>query len=67
MHCDKLSFDYVGISELFRYGRGQRIRLHGYHNITTQCRDTTYGCRDGAVLFIKECINNKSPLMYLYL
>ena len=59
MHSDAFSFDYIGISEVFRCDRDQRIRLPGYHNIITRCRDTTDGCRGGVALFIKDTTNYK--------
>ena len=35
MHTDNFSFDYIGISEVFRCDRDQRIGLPGYHDIVT--------------------------------
>jgi len=35
IHTDEFSFDFIGVSEVFRCDRDQRIRLLGYHNIVT--------------------------------
>ena len=59
LHSDKFSCDYIGISEVFRCDRDQRIRLSGYHNIITRCRDPTDGCRGGVALFIKDSLTYK--------
>ena len=41
IHSDEFSFDYIGISEVFRCDRDQRISLPGYHDIITRCREST--------------------------
>ena len=57
IHSDEFSFDYIGIIELFRCDRDQRISLPGYHDIITRCRESTDDYRGGVTLFIKETID----------
>jgi len=54
MHSDIFSFDYIGISVVFRCDLDQRIRLPGYHKIITRCGDINDGYRDGVARFIKD-------------
>jgi hypothetical protein len=59
IHTDNFAFDCIGISEVFRCDRDQRIGLPGYHNIITRCRGENDDCRGGVALFIKETIDFK--------
>ena len=57
LHDAHFSFDFIGISEVFKCDRDQRLALPGYHNIITRCRDE--GNHGGVGLFIKQDINFK--------
>ena len=59
IHSDDFSFDYIGISEVFRCDRDHRLHIPGYHDIITRCRDKTDDCRGGVALFVKETIDFK--------
>ena len=59
IHSDEFSSDYIGISEVFRCDREQRISLPGHHDIITRCRESTDDYRGGVALFIKETIDYK--------
>ena len=59
MHSVIFSFDYIGISEVFRCDLDQRIQLPGYHKIITRCRDTSDWHRGGVALFIKDTSSYK--------
>jgi hypothetical protein len=59
IHTDNFSFDYIGISEVFRCDREQRIGLPGYHDFVTRCRGDNDDCRGGVALFIKETVDFK--------
>ncbi len=56
VHTNTFSFNYIGISEVFRCDQDQRISIPGYHNIITRCRDINDDCRGGVALFIKDNI-----------
>ena len=53
IHSNEFSFDFIGISEVFRCDFDQCISPPGYHNISTRCRDLTDDSRGGVALFIK--------------
>jgi hypothetical protein len=57
LHSDTFSFDFIGISEVFRTENDSRLALPGYHRIIARCRDDdgTGGVR----LFVKDTINFK--------
>ena len=55
LNSDKFSFDFIGISEVFKTDGDSRIRLPGYHPLVSCCRED--GPRGGVGLFIKENIN----------
>ncbi len=67
LHSDAFSFDYIGISELFRCKDDNRLTLPGYHKLIARCRDD--GPRGGVGLFIRDSINSncEMTLAYLYL
>ena len=50
-----MSFDVVGMSEVYRCERDPRLALPGYDNLITRCRDDDG--RGGVGLFIKISIN----------
>ena len=52
LSCPTFSFDVIGISEIYRCKNDARLRLTGYHNIISRCRED--GPRGGVCLFIKE-------------
>ena len=54
---DNFSFDFVGISEVFKCDLDGRLKLPGFQNIITRCRES--GSRGGVGLFIKDNINFK--------
>ena len=54
---DNFSFDVVGISEVFKCDLDGRLKLPGFQNIITRCRES--GSRGGVGLFIKDNINFK--------
>jgi len=57
LHDTKFSFDFIGISEVFKCDKDQRLALPGYHKIITRCCDE--GTHGGVGLFIKQNINYK--------
>jgi len=59
LHSDSFSFDFIGISEVYRCDRDMRISLPGYHNIITRVRDINDDCRGGVGLFTKDNIDFK--------
>lgn len=52
LNSNTFSFDIIGISEIYRCIHDKRLRLTGYHNILSRCRED--GPRGGVGLFIKE-------------
>lgn len=59
LHSDNFSFDFIGISEVFRCDRDQRISLPGYHTIITRVRELHDDYRGGVALFIKDSLDFK--------
>lgn len=59
VHSPEFSFDFIGLSEVFRCDRDRRISLPGYHPIITRCRDSNDGCRGGVAFFIKNTFDYK--------
>ena len=59
MHSDEFSFDYIGISEVFRCDLDQRISLPGYHKFITRCREINDDNRGGVGLFVRESMDYK--------
>ena len=57
MQGDKLSFDFIGLSETFKCDRDGRLNLPGFHDFIARHR--TNCARGGVGLFIKEHINFK--------
>ncbi len=57
LHGDKFSFDIIGISEIFRTSGDMRLKLPGYHDLLSRCRDD--GPRGGVGLFIRDSIHFK--------
>ncbi len=57
LHSDSFSFDFIGISELYRCENDTRLSLPGYHKLIARCRDD--GPRGGVGLFIKDNVNYK--------
>ena len=55
MQSDTFSFDFIGVSEVFRCEQDQRLALPGYHDLICRTRDDGY--RGGVALFINESIN----------
>ena len=56
-HGNKFTFDYIGISEIFKCEDDKRLNLPGYQNLITRTRPDSN--RGGVGLFIKENINFK--------
>ncbi len=57
LHGDSFSFDIIGISEIFRCCDDSRLRLPGYHDLISRCRED--GHRGGVGLFIKDTLQYK--------
>ena len=57
LHGDKFNFDIIGLREIFRTTDDMPLRLPGYHELISRCRDD--GPRGGVGLFIRENINDK--------
>ncbi len=57
LHGDNFSFDVIGISEIFRTSCDMRLKLPGYHELISRCRDD--GPRGGVGFFIRDNINFK--------
>ena len=57
LHNEHFSFDFIGLSEIFKCDNDLRLGLPGYHNLITRCRDR--GNRGGVGLFIRENLNYK--------
>lgn len=57
LHSDAFSFDFIGVSEVFRTEKDSRLTLPGYHSIIARCRDDDG--RGGVGLFVKDNINYK--------
>ena len=57
LNDDTFSFEFIGISELYKCCNDSRLSLPGYHNLITRCRDD--GPRGGVGLFIKQTVNYK--------
>ena len=57
LHKNTFSFDFIGISEVYKCDKDTRIFLPGYQNLLTRCRDD--GPRGGVGLFIKDGIRYK--------
>lgn len=57
LHRDTFCFDVIGISEVFKCDRDQRLKLPGFHELITRTRDDDN--RGGVGLFIKDNINFK--------
>jgi hypothetical protein len=53
----KLSFDCIGVSEVFCCDNDQRLFLPGYNNFITRCREDSY--KGGVGLFVKDNQNVK--------
>ena len=54
---NKFKFDIIGISEIFRTAGDTRLKLPGYHELLSRCRDDSP--RGGVGLFISDNINFK--------
>ena len=57
LHSEQLTFDVIGISEAFQCENDTRLKLSGYQNFISRCREQ--GNRGGVGLFIKDSINYK--------
>ena len=55
LSCESFMFDIIGISEVYRTDKDQRLKLDGYHDLITRTRDD--GFRGGVGIFIKENLN----------
>ena len=53
----KLSFDFIGMSEVYRCDNDQRLILPGYHNLITRCREDS--SKGGVGIFVKDNQNFK--------
>ena len=64
LHDENVSFDYIGISEVFKCDTNLRLALPGYHKLIKRCpKDDNHG---GVGLFVKENINIKTRLKYIH-
>ena len=50
-------FDFIAISEIFKYTGDMRLKLPGYLNLVSSCRDDSP--RGGVGIFVKDNINYK--------
>jgi len=57
MQGEKLSFDFIGVTEIFKCDRDSRIYLPGFHDLISRHRKDCV--RGGVGLFIKEHIHFK--------
>ena len=57
LHSYEFSFDYIGISEVFRCDRDQRISLPGYHLFIAQCIEINDDNRGGWCWSVCQRIN----------
>ena len=57
LHKETFSFDFIGISEIYKCPNSERLKLTGYHNILIRCRED--GPRGGVGLFVREHLNYK--------
>ena len=57
LHGELFSFDFVRASEIYKCDLDGRLKIPGFHNIITRCREK--GSRGGVGLFIKENIYHK--------
>ena len=57
LHSEQFTFDVIGISEAFQCENDTRLKLPGYQNFISRCREQ--GNRGGVGLFIKDSINYK--------
>lgn len=55
VHNTNFSFDFIGVSEVFRTENDSRLVLPGYHNVITRYRDDDG--RGGVGLFVKDMFN----------
>ena len=66
VHCNDFSFDFIGISEIFKCDRDSRLVLPGYHSLISRYRDDDG--RGGVGLLIKDSIQfHILTLMYSHL
>ena len=42
MHSDSFTFDFIGMSEVYKCQHDSRIRLNGYHEIITRTRESDF-------------------------